>query len=476
MNEIIVSTVSIVSNVSTVAKRKKMSINLFPMEESSLLEFKRELPKNDQIIKTIIGFANQNGGRLVIGITNDRKIIGITEETVQEVMEKIQNSIHDNCHPILVPSIYTRRFGDKLVLIVEVSKGSSKPYFKKSEGLSNGTYIRLGIITAKATPEMIQELQFQSRGISQDVLPVYQATIEDLSFEAIQRFLRNKQFPVITEEPTIEILKSYHLIFEEHSRLYPSVAGILLFGKNPQNFLTEAFVICSHFKGTSGRDVIATRDCTGTLFEQYRNSVEFVEEHLNRSFIIRGKRREESLEMPVNAIREAILNVIVHRNYRIPGPAKIAIYQDRVELFSPGTFPGPLYIRDLELGISYVRNPVICRIFREAGYIEKLGSGFPTIFSSFNQAGLRQPQVLEREESIKLILPRGKETHTEKDAESILLSIFSRKEYVTMTEIAASLGISKATAWRMVKKLMSNGTISCRGKGPGTVYLLSSKN
>jgi ATP-dependent DNA helicase RecG len=453
-----------------------MAIMLFPQEESSLLEFKRELPKNDQIIKTIIGFANQNGGRLVLGVGNDRKIIGVPEDTIQETMEKIQNSIHDNCHPTLMPSIYTRRFGDKLVIVIEVSKGSAKPYFKKSEGLSKGTYIRLGIVTAKATPEMIQEMQFQSRGITQDALPVYQATTEDQNFEAIQRFLRNKQFPHIVEEPTIEILKSYHLVFEEHSRLYPSVAGLLLFGKNPQHFLTEAFIICSHFKGISGREVIATRDCTGTLFEQYLNSVEFVEERLNRSFTIRGKRREESLEMPLNAIREAILNVIVHRNYRIPGPAKIAIYQDRLELFSPGTFPGPLSIRDLELGISYVRNPIICRIFREAGYIEKLGSGFPTIFSSFKDAGLRQPQVLEREEAIKLILPRGKETRKEKDPESSLLNFLSQKEQVTISEIAANLGVSKATAWRLVKKLISKGTIFSHGKGPGTVYLLSEKN
>lgn len=447
-----------------------MPLTLYPEEESSLLEFKRDAPQNDQISKTIIGFANQNGGRLVIGVADDRKIIGIPEETVQELMEKIQSSIHDNCHPTLMPSIYTRRFGDKLVLIIEVSKGSSKPYFKKSEGLSNGTYLRLGIITAKATPEMIQELQFQSRGITQDLLPVYQATLEDLDFQAIQRFLKNKRFPTIAEERAVEILRSYHLVFEEHSRLYPSVAGMLLFGKTPQNYLSEAFIICSHFKGTSGRDVIATRDCSGTLFEQYSNSIEFVEEHLNRSFTIKGGKRKESLEMPVNAIREAVLNVIVHRNYRIPGPTKIAIYQDRVEFFSPGTFSGPLRVRDLELGISYVRNPAICRIFREAGYIEKLGSGFPTIFSSFNEAGLRHPQVLEREEAIKLILPRGKESHVEKDAMSSLLDLFSRAEEISMTEISAHLGVSKATAWRMVKKLISDEVITSRGKGPSTVY------
>src|SRR5262245_38876091 len=132
---------------------------LFPEEESSLLEFKRDIPKNDQIVKTVIGFANQNGGRIVIGVADDRTIKGIPENVIQDAMEKIQHSIYDNSHPVIMPAIYSRRFDDKLVLVVDVSRGNNKPYFKKSEGLANGTYIRLGVVTAKATPEMIQELQ-----------------------------------------------------------------------------------------------------------------------------------------------------------------------------------------------------------------------------------------------------------------------------------------------------------------------------
>lgn len=445
---------------------------LFPEEESSLLEFKRDIPKNDQIIKTVIGFANQNGGRIVIGVADDRVIKGIPEDKIQEIMEKIQHAIYDTCHPMIMPAIYSRRFEDKLVLVIDVSRGNSKPYFKKSEGLAEGTYLRLGIITAKATPEMIQELQFQSRGISQDMLPVHSATLDDLDQNSILRFLRNKQFPMKIEEPTPEILKSYHIIIEEHSRYYPTVGGILLFGKNPQAFMTEAFIICSHFKGTSGRDVIATRDCIGNLFDQYRNSLEFVEEHLNRSFSIHGGRRKEALELPANAIREAILNVIIHRNYRIPGPTKIAIYQDRVEFFSPGVFAGPLRVRELELGVTYIRNPVICKVFREAGYIEKLGSGFPTIFASFKEASLGVPSVFEREESIKVIFPRGKKNIPEPDEKTKVIELFSGRESITVSEIAARLGLSRTTAWRALQTLLQEGVIYRRGKGPGTVYLL----
>lgn len=99
-------------------------------------------------------------------------------------------------------------------------------------------------------------------------------------------------------------------------------------------------------------------------------------------------------------------NALVHRNYQIPAPCKIAIYADRVEVFSPGNFPGPIQTNNLELGITYIRNPVLCHIFREAGYIEKLGSGFITLFSEYRRAQLPTPSVIEGNGFVKCILPR----------------------------------------------------------------------
>ena len=112
------------------------------------------------------------------------------------------------------------------------------------------------------------------------------------------------------------------------------------------------------------------------------------------------------LEIPEEALREVVMNAIVHRNYTLQGPIKIAIYEDRLEIFSPGNFAGPLDTRHLEMGLTYIRNTIIARVMREAKYIEKLGSGFLILFTSYRERKLSRPQVIDGPGFIKCILPR----------------------------------------------------------------------
>jgi len=149
------------------------------------------------------------------------------------------------------------------------------------------------------------------------------------------------------------------------------------------------------FQGNKGRNVIATTDCEGNLFEQFNRAFDFILSRLNRSFRIDGVQRTEELEIPREAIREALLNAIVHRNYHNLAPTKVVIWSDRLEIFSSGSFPGPIDVENLRVGRTYLRNPIICRIFRETGYIEKLGSGFITILDSYQAMKLPRPQVID---------------------------------------------------------------------------------
>ncbi|KKK54669.1 hypothetical protein LCGC14_3082370, partial [marine sediment metagenome] len=288
-------------------------------------------------------------------------------DDIQKTMEYINKSIFESSSPPIIPLVYVQRIADKILLIIEVSSGMNKPYYRKSEGLDKGAYIRLGRSTLRATSDMIEELKWQSRGRSFDMMPVYHTSKEDLDDKKINEFLNHRKTTKIANISN-EILQSYHLIIEEHSSIYCSVGGILLFGKNLQNFFSEAMIICSHFSGINGRNAIASIDCTGTLFEQFNAAYNFVISKLERSFSIKGSpKRKEKLEIPEDAIREIILNAIVHRNYHINGPSKIAIYDNRIEIFSPGIFPGPIDVHNLNKGLTYIRNNVICKIFREAG-------------------------------------------------------------------------------------------------------------
>lgn len=159
----------------------------YPDLESSILEFKQELPKNEQIIKTIVGFCNQNGGKIVVGVNNAREVVGINEEEIQKSMEYLDKTIFQASNPPILPLIYSQNMGDKNLLLIEVSKGMNKPYYIKSEGLEKGVYVRLGRNTLRANADLIEELKWQSRGISFDLLPVYHSKREDLDLKILKK-------------------------------------------------------------------------------------------------------------------------------------------------------------------------------------------------------------------------------------------------------------------------------------------------
>ena len=450
----------------------------YPTQESSNVEFKREIPKNDQIIKTIIGFCNQHGGKLIIGVEDDGTIYGIPEKEINRMLEYLDKSIYEAVIPPIIPQVYTQRIGDKTILIVEVSSGANKPYHIKSEGLEKGTYIRLGRSTMHANADIIEELKWRSRGLSYDMMPVHHATLNDLDLDKFNDFLEVRKSDRKGTKNLNDLLLSYNLIVQEHAHTYPTVAGILLFGKNPQHFFSESFIICSYFSGIEGRKTIATRDCTGTLLEQFNDAYEFVLSRLSVSFTIKGPRRKEKLEIPEVALREILINAIVHRNYHINAPIKVALYENRIEIFSPGTFPGSLDVHNLKMGITYIRNKAITKIFREMGYMEKLGSGFITLFESYEKYKLPTPHVIEGANFIKCILPRPwarvpilKKQNAQNELQSIV-NLFAISTQLSIAEIVENLHMSRATIGRRLTELVKKGVLGKRGKAKGTRYVL----
>ena len=441
----------------------------YPDVESSTLEFKRDLPKNDQIVKTVIGFSNQNGGRLIVGVADDGTIVGISEKEATSAIEYLNHAIYMASTPPILPDVYIQTIEGKMLLIIEVSSGSNKPYFRKQEGLENGTYIRLGRSTVKATIDLVEELKWQAHGKSFDCMPVYRTNEDDLDHKKIKEFLEKRK-DRDSKKITKDTLLSYYLITQEHTHIYATTAGILLFGKRPQHFFSEAMIICSHFKGIEGREAIASIDCEGTLFEQFETAYEFILSRLSRSFVIKGPRREEKLEIPSEAIREALLNLLVHRNYHYSSPSKIAIYRDRIEFFSPGIFSNPSIVNNLQSGFSYIRNIAICKVFREADYIEKIGSGFITIFRSYKDRGLKTPSVIEGEGFVKCILPRVETKVEEGDELRPIMDLFETMTEITISDVMSRFRLTRPTAGRKLNVLVKKGLIQKKGKGRGSIY------
>lgn len=443
----------------------------YPEQESTTIELKVSLPKNDQIIKTIIGFCNQNGGKLIIGVANDGQVVGIPEEEVEYTREYLEKSIYEASNPPIIPQVYAQRLGEKIILIIEVSSGMNKPYYLKSEGLDKGVYVRIGRSTARATPDMIEELKWQSRGKSFDTMPIYHATLADLNTKKIQAFFERQSD--YTTGAYDALMHSYYLAVKEHAHQYPTIAGLLTFGNQPQHFLPEAFIICTHFEGISGRTAIASLDCTGTLFEQFAQAYTFIISRLNKSFVIKKLIREETLEIPQPALREMLINAIVHRNYHIQAPIKVAIYDDRIEIFSQGSFPGPLVAQNLCAGLTYIRNIAIAKILRHAGLIESLGTGFRTLFESYAQRKLPIPQVIEGENYVKCILPRKplegtKKRHVSTEVSdhftSQIMNLLAITPEITMADIIEHSKLPRATAGRKINQLIKQKIIKRLGK------------
>lgn len=442
--------------------------------ESSTLEFKESLPKNNQIVKTIVGFCNQNGGKIIIGVKDNGFIVGMSDEEAQNVMEYLDKLIFEATAPPIIPRIYTQLIGDKTILIIEVSPGMNRPYYVREGTHAKDVYVRLGRSTLLAKPDMIEELKWQSRGLTYDSMALYHYKESDLDERAIKSFFKERKGSKKLPDDLKTAMVAYNILAHEHGHYYPTVAGMLMFGKDPNQALSEAFIICTTFAGISGRDVSATRDCEGRLTQQYREAYHFIVSQLNRSFVIRGPQRDEQLEIPEEAIREALLNALVHRNYYIPAPIRISIFDNRVEIFSPGNFPGPLNATNLRMGFTFIRNPALSRFLREMGYIEKLGSGLNTIFGSYEKRGLKEPEVFENDGFVKCVLPRpvpGKmPIHSEADEVKTILALFEKATDLSIAEIVTLTKIPRSTAGRKIAMLVKDGVLKQIGTGRNTRY------
>lgn len=176
------------------------------------------------------------------------------------------------------------------------------------------------------------------------------------------------------------------------------------------------------------------------------------------------------------AIREILLNALVHRNYHLPSPTKVSIYDNRIEFFSPGDFPGPLNPKNLRTGLTYIRNPIICSMFHKAKLIEKMGTGFITVYDSFEKRRLKSPEIIEGENFVKCLLPREKisqriELMYSSDLQKIL-NLFEQAEAITVSDVMNVLNLPRTTSYRKLTELLKKGIIERIGVKKSAKYTL----
>ena len=355
--------------------------------ESKTLELKSQLPLHEQIAKTVVAFANTSGGKLVIGVSDNREIIGIDEETIFSVKDQINSIIFDRCYPAILPEIYSVNQQGKLLLVVEVFRGNFLPYYLKAEGKNKGTYLRIGASNRRADFDHILELERQKRNQSFDEELCREEDLSTLELSPL-----HARFSALGKPLNDEKLKNLKLIQMENSTLYPTQGLMILLGKYP-HVVTK----CARFKGTDMTLFLDRKEYSGDLFSQLEQVEAFIKNHINLRGEIKGLQRTDTFEIPETALREALINAVIHRDYTNQGrDIKVGVYDDIVNIVSPGGFPNSLTAEDLTEGRSEIRNRVVARVFKELGFIEQWGSGIQRIKNICTAHGLAEPRIREK--------------------------------------------------------------------------------
>ena len=438
--------------------------------ESKTLEFKEQMPANQSIVKTVIAFANTSGGKLIIGVNDDREIVGITDD-IFELQDKISSIIYESCYPALLPHMYTKNIEGKILLVIDVNRGSLVPYYVKSEGKENGVYIRIGATNRKADRESILELERQRTNISFDEEINYEYEFSSLNYESIKNKLKQ-----VGKELTIEKMISLKLAKENNKMLYPTNGLLIILG-----ILENTVTKCSRFKGTNMNVILDKKEYNGDLFNQLENIEGFIKNHINLRGEIKGLQRTDTYEIPEVAIREAVVNALVHRNYSNLGrDIKIGIYDDRLEIVSPGGLPNGLTNEDIYTGKSEIRNRVVARVFKELNYIEQWGSGINRIKSLCIDHGLKEPFIEEsgdfigvrffREEKDLNQIPTDSDRITT-DSDRIINYIKNNSK-ITKKEVMELLNYKETKAKDYLNSLLEQEILERKGQGRITHYIL----
>lgn len=439
---------------------------IYPERESKSLEFKSQLPKKFiNLIKTCVAFANGVGGKIIIGVDNDsREIVGVDDKTRDRIYNELPNSLYDATSPSLQAEIYEQSFNGVSVMIIEVPFSFRKPVYIKKEGAPDGVYLRAGPNTRQANSEYIEELNRENARVIYDEETI-NADPNILSAKLLKNIYDAYDADRLVKEKIIRRASA-------NTHKYPTVTGVLMFCESPHVYIPEAMIQCTRFRGIDGRDIIQTEEIQGPIAKQAEISLELIKSWVTREYQLFGAKLKGKMIIPEVALREAIINALIHRKYWIPGAIKIALYDNRLEIFNPGNFPGLFDLKRLGDGTTYLRNPNLARIARRFKLVEKLGTGIRAIMESCRNAGLKKPEYIEGADNVKIIFNFLPEEDKYSSDDDKLLALFNMRNEVKLSDVESYLNVSRNTATRKLNPLIKSGKVARQGKGPAVKYVL----
>lgn len=424
----------------------------------------------DDIKKEIIAFANCDGGTVYVGVADDGKVLGV--ENADECALQISNMVRDAVKPDVTMFIHyeTLECDGKAVVAVNIQSGTNRPYYLAKKGLRpEGVYVRQGYSSVPATDTAIRQMIKETDG---DSFENMRSINQELTFEATKKEFEKRN--VVFGQPQMQTLK-----IVSADGIYTNL-GLLL---SEQCLHTIKAAV---FEGINQNVFKDRREFSGSLMQQLNDVYDYIDFHNQTHATFRKLLRIDTRDYPEVAVREALLNTLVHRDYSFRASTLISIYDDRIEFVSIGGLLPGLELDDLMMGVSVCRNPHLANVFYRLQLIEAYGTGMKKIMGAYANA-LVQPKIKTTNNAFKIILPNvnftPKAAEVHKDFEKAAdLALDSNEEKVlqflrehlmiTRKETQTLLEVSQSTAGRILKAMVDSGQIKQIGGSRTTRYEL----
>lgn len=434
------------------------------MYESENLEFKREYA--DDIKKIIVSFANTKGGELHIGVEDDGTPVGVND--VDEVMLKVSNSIRDTIRPdlTLFVSYATKIIDAKNILIINVQRGTARPYYIIGKGIRpEGVFVRQGASSVPASEASILKMIKETDGEKYEQL---RSVIQELTFLEADIEFSKRSVPFLeNNKKSLKIMNS--------DGIYTNL-GLLISDQCKHTVKIAVF---------EGNDKVIFKDrfeFTGSLLKQLTDIYLFIDRYNRTHAEVKGLHRIDTRDYPVDSVREALLNSLVHRDYSYSASTLISIFEDRLEFVSIGGLVKGITYDDIMLGISIPRNENLANIFYRLSLIEAYGTGMPKIMRSYNEHKIK-PCIEITDNAFKITLPNVnfkdssiKPFEPYIDNEQAIIETLKTEGYATRKLIEDRLSISQSLAVKLLRQLVDKEIVEVIGKGKNTKYKLSNTN
>lgn len=427
--------------------------------ESDIVELKSEVVGD--ICKEVIAFANTKGGTLYIGVEDDGNIVGV--DNPDRVTLQLNHMVRDSIKPDVTMFVRyeTQTVDEKQIIAVTVQKGTDRPYYLGSKGLKpSGVYVRNGTSSDPATDTAIRRMIKETDG---DSFEAMRSLEQNLTFRTAEVQFARRKLP-------FDAAKMQTLGMVSQDGIYSNVALLL-------SDQCGSTIKAATFAGTDQSEFQDRREFGGSLFQQMEELYDYLDMRNQTKATFQGLYRTDTRDYPEEALREALMNSLVHRDYSYSASTLVSVYDDRIELVSVGGLPIGIALEDIMLGLSVCRNPKLAAVFYRLELIEAYGTGMPKIMKAYAGTGMK-PKIEVTNNAFKITLPNrntfmkaaNSAPGAPKTSEERVLDFINTNGHIVRSDVDKLLDVSQATANRILKRMVSEGMLYQEGNGRKTKY------